>query len=359
MARSPARSGVDRSSSCVMAWPASTSRASAASPPRMASAIACGSIPCWTSWWTMSRRRMLSRIVPGGTLEHPVHLVGDRGQAPLQRRDAGAARREPQPDPPERELAVQVPGGGRRGQHGVVHLVELVPEHRGKVHDPGDDERRPPGRDRRVRRQVRAVELIGHVAAHAGVEELGLARRQRDLVGGAGPGQPARQHRHPVLPEALAVEAASQAVGEPGVVDLAVYDRIGIQADDGGGGGHPGQALDLPDDRQDRAGHVDEHVAGVDRVQVAPVGRVGAPGAGQGPQRDRAEQAADQRHHHHLAPRAPPGAPPVVEGRAHGSVTSAPMAVTRPAGPARCAAGPRAAPARRPAGSQPGAPAAQ
>jgi hypothetical protein len=168
-------------------------------------------------------------------VEHPVHHVGDRGQAPLQRRDAGAARREAQPDPPECELAVQVPGGGRRGQDGVIHLVELVPEHRGKVHDAGDQEREPTGRDQGVRRQVPTVKLIGHVAAHAGVEELGLARRECDLVGGAGPGQPARQHCHPVLPETVPVEAAGQAVGEPAVVDLAVHDRVGVQAYGGGG----------------------------------------------------------------------------------------------------------------------------
>jgi hypothetical protein len=234
-------------------------------------------------------------------VEHPVHLVAERGQVPLERRDAGAACREPQPDPPEREFAVQVPGGGCRGQKGAVDVVELVRERRRNDHDPGDQERGPPGRDRDVRLQVLPVELIGHVAADAGMEEPGLPGRERDLVGGARPGQPARQHRHSVLAEAIPVEAPGQAVGEEGVIDLAVHDRVGAQAHGGGGGGHPGQALDLPDDRQDRARHVDEDVAGVDRVQVAPVGRVRAPCPGQGPQPDHAEQPADQGHREHRA----------------------------------------------------------
>ena len=40
----------DQLSSCARPCPASTSRASAASPPKMASATACGSIVCCT-WW--------------------------------------------------------------------------------------------------------------------------------------------------------------------------------------------------------------------------------------------------------------------------------------------------------------------
>jgi hypothetical protein len=191
--------------------------------------------------------------------------------------------------------------GGRRGQQGAVDVVELVRERRRDDHDPGDQERGPPGQGRDVRLQVLPVELIGHVAADAGVQEPGLSGRERDLVSGARPGQPARQHRHPVLAEAIPVEAAGQAVGKEGVIDPAVNDRVGVQADGGGTGRHAGQVLDLPDDRQDRAGHVDEDVAGVDRVQVAPVGRVRAPRPGQGPQRDRAEEPADQRHHEHLA----------------------------------------------------------
>ena len=169
----------------------------------------------------------------------------------------------------------------------------------GNDHDGGDQERGPPGRDLHICLQVLPVERIGHVAADADMEEPGLPGRERDFAGGAGPGQPAREHRHPALPEAIPVEAAGQAVGEPAVVDLAVHDRVGVQAHGGGGGRHARQTLDLPDDRQHRAGHVDEHIAGVDRVQIAPVGRVGAPRPGQGPQRDHAEQPADQGHHEH------------------------------------------------------------
>jgi hypothetical protein len=237
---------------------------------------------------------------PRWRVEPPVQPAGEDGQALLERGDAGAAILEPQPYPPEREPAVEVPGGGRWGQHGVVHLVELVPEHRRNVHDPGDHERGPPGRNRRVRR-VLAVERVGHVAAHADVEGPGQPGGEHDLVRGAKRGQPAGEHRHPVLAEAIPVEAAGQAVGEEGVAHLPVHDRVGVQAHGGGGGRHAGQALDLPDDRQDRAGHVDEHIAGVDRVQITPVGRVGAPRPGQGPQRDHAEQPADQGHHEHGA----------------------------------------------------------
>jgi hypothetical protein len=195
--------------------------------------------------------------VPGGTWNIR-STSRERGQVPLERRDAGAARREPQPDPPERELAVEVPDGGRRGQYGAVDVVELVPKRRGDDHDGGDQERGPPGRDLRICLQVLPVERIGHVAADAGMEEPGLPGRERDLAGSAGAGQPARQHRLPVLPEAIPVEAAGQAVGEPAVVDLAVHDRVGVQAHGGSGGRHAGQTLDLPDDRQHRAGHVDD-----------------------------------------------------------------------------------------------------
>jgi hypothetical protein len=150
------------------------------------------------------------------------------------------------PGPPERELAVEIPGGGRRGQYGAVDVVELVPKRRGDDHDGGDQERGPPGRDLHICLEILPVERIGHVAADAGVEEPGLPGRERDLAGGAGPGQPGRQHRQPVLPEAIPVEAAGQAVGEPWVVDLAVHDGVGVQAHGGGGGRHARQALYLP-----------------------------------------------------------------------------------------------------------------
>src|SRR5580693_2084976 len=74
---------------------------------------------------------------------------------------------------------------------------------------------------------------------------------------------------------------------------------------------------DLPEGGEDRAGDIDEHVAGVDRGQVARVCRICAPGPCQRTQRHRAQQAAHQRHDQGPAMRAEPGRTPEVKGGVH------------------------------------------
>ena len=252
-----------------------------------------------------------------GHADRAVHRVFGPGQFALQRRDAGRPAAQPQTHPPERVFPVQVPGRGRGRQQGGVHGVELVHEHERGIPDRGDLERRIAGGRLGARPQVHPGELIGHPPAHADAEQPGQPWRQRDLVGGAQAGQPARHDGHPVLPEVFSVEAAGHGGGGEGVVHPAVHHGIGGQAQPGTGGQHVGQALDLPDGGQERARDVDEHVAGVDRGQVAPVGRVRPPGPGQRAQRHRAEQPAHQRHHDDPAPGAEPGGPPVVKSRVH------------------------------------------
>ena len=245
-----------------------------------------------------------------------VQRVFRSGQLALKRRDAGRAAPEPQPHPPEREL-VQVPGGGCGRQQGAAPIIELVHQHRRGLHDPGDHERRVPGRRHGARPRVHPGELVRHPAAHPGAEEPGQLRGERNLAGGVKTGQPARHDRRTVLPEIFAVQAAVQGIYPEGVIRLALDHRLGDQAEPGPAGHHPGQVLDLPDGGQCRARDVDGYVAGIDRCQITPVGRVGAPGAGQRSQRHRAQQPEHQRQDHNPAPLTAPGRPPVVEGEIH------------------------------------------
>ena len=119
--------------------------------------------------------------------------------------------------------------------------------------------------------QVHPAEPVGHPAAHAGAQQPGQSRGERYLAARAGPGQPAGQHGHPVLPEEFAVQAAEQAVGQERVIHPAVHHRVAGQAQPGARGPDPGQVLDLPECGQARPRHVHEHVAGPDRGQVARV----------------------------------------------------------------------------------------
>jgi hypothetical protein len=200
---------------------------------------------------------------------HAVHRVFGPGELTLQRRDASSAAAQPHAHPAEPEFPVQIPRRGPGRQEGGVHVVELVHEDQGRIGDRGDLERRIAGGRLGARFQVQPGELVGHPSAHAGAEQPGQPRRQRDLVGGVQARQPARHDGHPVLPEVLTVEAAGHGVGGEGVVHPAVHHRVGRQAEPDAGGQHHWQMPDLPEGGEDRPGDVDEHIAGVDRGQVA------------------------------------------------------------------------------------------
>ena len=164
---------------------------------------------------------------------------------------------------------------------------------------------------------ARVVELVVDRATHPHPEEPGDARRQGDLVGRGRMGQPPGQHGQRVLAVERTVDAARDRVGEEGVVDAAVHHRVGVQSGEGRTRTHARQVLHLGDERGVRGGDVDHDIAGADRLQVAPVGRLGPAGAGQGSHRNGAEQAGEEDHHQRRAPRRPPGGPPPVPGHRH------------------------------------------
>jgi hypothetical protein len=94
----------------------------------------------------------------------------------LQGRDPGGSRGEPQPDPGILKLAAQIPRRGRRRQYSRVrNVVELVGQDGRDNHDPGHDERGPPGRVRRARRQPNPVELPGNSPANADAVAVAVA----------------------------------------------------------------------------------------------------------------------------------------------------------------------------------------
>ncbi len=247
----------------------------------------------------------------------------------LQGRDPGGSRGEPQPDPGILKLAAQIPRRCGRGQYRRVRdVVELVGQHGRDNHDTGHDERGPPGRVRRARRQPGPVELPGNSPAHADTELPGRDRRERDLAHRAQPGKPARHDGHPVLAEQLAIEAAHQVTGGKRIVHPPVNDRIRGQTHPRGTFLHSWQGGDLGNRRQERTRNVDEDIAGVDRCQVTAVGGPGAAGAGQRAERHRAQQPADQRHRQHCPPGTAAGRPPPVPRRGHRA--SAPLAAGPP-----------------------------
>ena len=167
------------------------------------------------------------------------------------------------------------------------------------------------------------VEPVVHRAAHTHAEEPGDGRGQGDLAGGVRVGQPPGQHGQGVLAVERAVDAARDRVGEEGVVDVAAHDRVGGQSGPGRTGAHAGQLFHLGDERCVRRGDVDHHIAGVDCLQVAPVGRLRPPGAGQGRQRHGAQHAGEEYHHQRGAPCRPPGGPPPIQGHRHWATAKA------------------------------------
>ena len=176
--------------------------------------------------------------------------------------------------------------------------------------------------------RVLPVELVGHPAADPHAEHPRDDRAEGDLPGRGQPRQPAREHRHPVLAEVGAVEAAGHVVGQERVADLAADHRVGVQPHIRGARGDPGQSRDQPDRFGHRypgwfSWHVDERVADVDRRQVAAVRGGGAAGAGQRGQGHRAEQAADEGHGDDRPPGPAAGRAPQIAGRAHYRVTCA------------------------------------
>ena len=187
-------------------------------------------------------------------VELAVQRVLRPSQPALQRRDPGCSRAQPQPYPRERELPVQVPGGGRGWQEGTGHLVELVHEHGRLIRDRGDHKRRVPGHCDLLRLQIQPAELVRHPSAHPDVQIRGQLRGDHDLVGRARAGQLARHDGDPVLPEELTVETPGNGVGDEGVVHPAVHDRIGAQAQPGCARQHTRQPLDLADGREGRPG---------------------------------------------------------------------------------------------------------
>lgn len=247
----------------------------------------------------------------------PAELGGQPGQLILQGRQAGQARAQPQPGPAVLEGWAQHPAGGRWRQDGVLDLVELVDQDWRDGHDRGDHEGLPAGRLAAEGLPVQPVELPGHPGADGGAEDVRHAAAQRDPAGVAG--QPPGQYRHLVLPEVAAVQAADQVVGEERVTDPAIDHRVGVQPHPGRAapGLDGGQPLDVPERAQEWAGHIDEHVTGIDRAQVARVGGAGAPRAGQRTQGRRAEQPADQGQGEHPPAEFAAAGPPVVDGGAH------------------------------------------
>lgn len=124
-------------------------------------------------------------------------------------------------------------------------------------------------------------ELPRHVPADTNAEVTGEPRGQHDLVGGPGRRQVAGQHRHLVLAEVLAVQAAGDPVRQEAGVGLAADDRRGVEAQPRGARGYVWQVLDVLYNRQDRARHVDHDGARVDRGQVPAVGGVRSPRPGE------------------------------------------------------------------------------
>ena len=249
--------------------------------------------------------------------DRAVHRVFGPRELALQRRDPGRPPAQPHAHPAEPVLTVQEPGRGPGRQEAGVRDVELVHQDERGIPDRCDFECRIAGDRVPAGLQVQPGELIGDPPAHTDAEQPGQARRQRNLVGGVQARQLARQDRHPVLPEVLTVEAAGEGVVCKGLVHPAVHHRVGGQAEPGAGGQHHRQMLDLPEGGKDRAGDIDEHVAGVDRGQVARVGRVRAPRPRQRSQRHRAQQPAHQRHDQGPAMGAEPGRTPEVKGGVH------------------------------------------
>ena len=236
----------------------------------------------------------------------------------LQRRDPGGSRGEPQPDPGKLKLAAQIPRRGGRGQYRRVrNVVELVGQHGRDNHDPGHDERGPPGRVRRARRLPGPVELPGHCPAHTDTELPGRGRRERNLAHRAQPGEPARQDRHPVLAEQVAIEAAHQATGRKRIVHPPVNDRNAARLTHAALSRTPGRAAILVNRRQERTRNVDEDIAGVDRRQVSAVGRGRAAAPASAPSATVPEQPADQRHRQRCPPGTAAGRPPPVPRRGH------------------------------------------
>ena len=205
------------------------------------------------------------------------------------------------------------------GSVGPLRAVGLVDERRRGIGDRGD----PEGAVHRNGVLLAAAqEHVGHPAADTDTEQGGDLRGQHDAGGGGEGRQLPRHHRQHVLGEARAVDAALDAVGDERVVDLAPDDRQAGQADVGVVGDGARQRPQSPDrlhDRQarQRAGHVHQHVAGVDGGQVPAVGPRRRPCPGQGGEGHRAEHAAEHCDGDRLAPGGAQHRPPAHQRDGH------------------------------------------
>ena len=192
--------------------------ASAISPPRTASATACGSMACCASCLAMARRRMLkvtgkpiwwARGLGASVVELPVH-----GAARRRRRHAAAWRPSRTDHSPFRYRAVAA--GGRMAPSTSSNSS---PRAGGIADDRRDDERCPlAGAGACVGRESVPSAASGRTARscdHRTVDGSAApsAAGDRHLVGRIEPRELARQHCQLVLPEVLAIQAAGQRVG--------------------------------------------------------------------------------------------------------------------------------------------------